>query len=81
MLEIILLFVIMVMLLPINYWLYNKRNINIKVDIPSASNNNRYVAALEVVREYVKEVANSESSKFVDWLYQRLNPPKEADCT
>ena len=36
--------------------------------------NSRYATALDVVQQYVKEVANSESSKFVDWLYQRLNP-------
>lgn len=36
--------------------------------------NIRYATALDVVQQYVKEVANSESSKFVDWLYQRLNP-------
>ena len=41
---------------------------------PSASDNSRYATALDVVQQYVKEVANSESSKFVDWLYQRLNP-------
>lgn len=51
------------------------------VATPSASDNSRYVTALDVVREYVKEVDNSESSKFVDWLYHRLNPPKAADCT
>ena len=38
------------------------------------SYNSRYATALDVVQQYVKEVANSESSKFVDWLYQRLNP-------
>jgi hypothetical protein len=36
--------------------------------------NSRYATALDVVQQYVKEVANSESSNFVDWLYQRLNP-------
>jgi hypothetical protein len=50
-------------------------------ELAQRSDNSRYVTALEVVREYVKEVADSESSKFVDWLYQRLNPPKVADCT
>ena len=39
-----------------------------------AAANSRYATALDVVQQYVKEVANSESSKFVDWLYQRLNP-------
>jgi hypothetical protein len=41
---------------------------------PVGAANSRYATALDVVQQYVKEVANSESSKFVDWLYQRLNP-------
>ena len=43
-------------------------------EVQKPSHNSRYATALDVVQQYVKEVANSESSKFVDWLYQRLNP-------
>ena len=46
---------------------------------PSASNNSRYVTALEAVREFVQEAAPNEASKFVDWLYQRLNA-EEPHC-
>ena len=56
MLVIILLCVIIVMLLPVNYWLYNRRNIDIKVNIPSASNNIQSAAVAQIAARLERRV-------------------------
>jgi hypothetical protein len=55
---------------------------NIKVATPSASNNSRYVAALEVYREWRNiEIKIGYEQSFTSWCEVRLNEQKDAHCT
>jgi hypothetical protein len=60
--------------------IWNRRT-DIKKYAPSASTNNDYATALKVFNEYHNmDREQQDICSFDEFIQQRLNPPKSADC-